>query len=578
MNAERLLALYERVAEAPDAITRLRRFILDLAVRGKLVPQDSQDEPASELLKRIAQEKARLVKAGEIRKPKPLAPLERADTPLVEETPGWHWVRLGSVATLITKGSTPTSYGHAYTDQGVNFIKVESIRNSQIRREDITSFISAETNEFLSRSRLEEGDILFSIAGSIGTCAVVSATVLPANTNQALAIIRGTHVVFSNRFLLNALRSSVSNSIQILARGGAMNNVSLEDIHNFVVPVPPLAEQHRIVAKVDELMALCDQLKAARQEREALRDRLAAASLVRLNAPDPETFQSDARFTLNALPALTTRPNQIKQLRQTILNLAVRGKLVPQDPNDEPAATLSERLAKKFAKEPIGIGRGRRSEIVAGLIEKAPYLVPSGWLWVRMGDLGETNIGLTYSPVEISSAGIPVLRSNNIQAGKIHLSDLVRVTSKPKPSAMVSEGDLLICARNGSRSLVGKAAIIERLSEPMAFGAFMAIFRSPVNRYLHLFLSSPVFRQVIDEVNTNTINQITQANLRSTLISLPPLAEQHRIVAKVDELMALCDRLEASLTTSDQTRTRLLEATLAEALAPASISEMESAE
>jgi type I restriction enzyme S subunit len=112
----------------------------------------------------------------------------------------------------------------------------------------------------------------------------------------------------------------------------------------------------------------------------------------------------------------------------------------------------------------------------------------------------------------------------------------------------------------------------------MAFGAFMAIFRSPVNRYLHLFLSSPVFRQVIDEVNTNTINQITQANLRSTLISLPPLAEQHRIVAKVDELMALCDRLEASLTTSDQTRTRLLEATLAEALAPASISEMEAAE
>ena len=285
MNAERLLALYERVAEAPDAIARLRRFILDLAVRGKLVPQDPNDEPASELLKRIAQEKARLVKAGEIRKPKLLAPLERADTPLVKETPGWHWVRLGSVATLITKGSTPTSYGHAYTDQGVNFIKVESIRNSQIRREDIKSFISPETNEFLSRSKLEEGDFLFSIAGSIGTCAVVSSTVLPANTNQALAIIRGTHVVFSNRFLLNALRSSVSNSIQILARGGAMNNVSLEDIHNFVVPVPPLAEQHRIVAKVDELMALCDRLEASLTTSDQTRTRLLEATLAEALTP-----------------------------------------------------------------------------------------------------------------------------------------------------------------------------------------------------------------------------------------------------------------------------------------------------
>jgi type I restriction enzyme S subunit len=183
-----------------------------------------------------------------------------------------------------------------------------------------------------------------------------------------------------------------------------------------------------------------------------------------------------------------------------------------------------------------------------------------------MGELGETNIGLTYSPNDLSNNGIPVLRSNNVRDGRIVLDELVRVVQMPKPSVMVNEGDMLICARNGSRALVGKAAIIPHLPEPMAFGAFMAIFRSPINPYLHLFLTSPIFREVIDEVNTNTINQITQANLRSTLVPLPPLAEQHRIVAKVDELMALCDRLEASLTTSDQTRTRLLEATLTEAL------------
>jgi len=134
---------------------------------------------------------------------------------------------------------------------------------------------------------------------------------------------------------------------------------------------------------------------------------------------------------------------------------------------------------------------------------------------------------------------------------------------------MVNNGDILICARNGSRALVGKAAIIESLPEPMAFGAFMAIFRSPLNRYLHKFLTSPIFRQVLDEVNTNTINQITQGNLRSTLVPLPPFEEQRRIVDKVDELMALCDQLEASITTGEQTRSRLLEAVLHQALEPA---------
>jgi type I restriction enzyme S subunit len=570
MNAERLLALYKRVAEAPDAIARLRRFILDLAVRGKLVPQDPQDEPASELLKRIAKEKARLVKAGEIRIPKTVPLLFEAPYPI---PPNWQWSKLSEIGILNPRNTAADLLETSFVPMPMIAADYGLAHQHEVRpwgeiKKGYTHFAEGDVGLAKITPCFENGKsaVFRNLTGGIGAGTTELHIVRPlfADQDYILLFLKSPHFI--------------QTGIPKMTGTAGQKRVPTEYFAYSPFPLPPLAEQHRIVAKVDELMALCDQLEAARQEREARRDRLAAASLARLNAPDPETFQSDARFTLEALPALTTRPNQIKQLRQTILNLAVRGKLVPQDPNDEPAATLSERLAKKFAKEPIGIGRGRRSEIVAGLIEKAPYLVPSGWLWVRMGDLGETNIGLTYSPVEISSAGIPVLRSNNIQAGKIHLSDLVRVTSKPKPSAMVSEGDLLICARNGSRSLVGKAAIIERLSEPMAFGAFMAIFRSPVNRYLHLFLSSPVFRQVIDEVNTNTINQITQANLRSTLISLPPLAEQHRIVAKVDELMALCDRLEASLTTSDQTRTRLLEATLAEALAPASISEMESAE
>jgi type I restriction enzyme S subunit len=276
----------------------------------------------------------------------------------------------------------------------------------------------------------------------------------------------------------------------------------------------------------------------------------------------------NAERLLQSYERIADAPDAIARLRRFILDLAVRGKLVPQDANDEPAEVLHAQLAKRFAEHPSAKGRGRRSEIAAGLIDQPPYASPAGWLWVRMGELGETNIGLTYSPNDLCADGIPVLRSNNVQEGKIALDDLVRVRSEPKPSVMVHQGDMLICARNGSRALVGKAALIDRLPEPMAFGAFMAIFRSPINPYLHMFLTSPVFRQVIDEVNTNTINQITQANLRSTLVPLPPLAEQHRIIAKVDELMGLCDRLEAARAGRETVRDRLAAVGLARLNAP----------
>jgi len=172
--------------------------------------------------------------------------------------------------------------------------------------------------------------------------------------------------------------------------------------------------------------------------------------------------------------------------------------------------------------------------------------------------------GLTYTPSDVADTGIPVLRSNNIQDGKLDLSDLKRVDVQVKESVLVQEGDLLICARNGSKALVGKTALITNLSEPMAFGAFMAIFRSRFNQYLLSFINSPLFRKMIDEVNTMTINQITQDNLRSTLCPLPPLPEQLRIVAKIDQLMMLCNTLEQRIDVANRKQTELLDAVMAQ--------------
>ena len=155
------------------------------------------------------------------------------------------------------------------------------------------------------------------------------------------------------------------------------------------LPPPPLAEQHRIVAKVDELMALCDRLEAARAEREATRDRLATASLARLNAPDPDPamFQHDVAFALNNLAPLTTRPDQIKALRQTILNLAVRGKLVPQDPNDEPASELLKRTCDLSKRQPkTGTMCGKRRPPVDSSNALLTWTI--GWTWARFPQVG----------------------------------------------------------------------------------------------------------------------------------------------------------------------------------------------
>lgn len=262
------------------------------------------------------------------------------------------------------------------------------------------------------------------------------------------------------------------------------------------------------------------------------------------------------------LPLLAGAPNGIKKLRELILELAVRGKLVPQDPNDEPASELLKRIAQEKARLVVDGSTKKQKQLPGIAQDETPFDVPAGWCWVRMGAVGETNIGLTYSPSDVGDIGIPVLRSSNVQKGQVDLSDLVRVDLLVKESALVQEGDLLICARNGSKALVGKTAMISNLTEPMAFGAFMAIFRSRLNPYLLRFINSPLFRKVIDDVNTTTINQITQNNLRTTLLPLPPLAEQHRLVAKIDELMALCDRLEAQQADAESAHAHLVQALL----------------
>jgi type I restriction enzyme S subunit len=574
MNAERLLALYERVAEAPDAIARLRRFILDLAVRGKLVPQDPNDEPASELLKRIAKEKARLG----IRNQK--VPLKTDEVPF-ELPVGWSWSRIGEVCSKTGSGSTPRGGKDVYKPSGVPFLRSQNVYDDGLRLNDV-AYIDLATHERMSSTRVAPGDLLLNITGgSMGRCCLVPSDFNDANVSQHVAIMRvalkGIEAFLHRLVLSPYFQAFVFDEQTGAGRGGLPKN----RMDVIAVALPPIAEQHRIVSKVDELMALCDQLEAARQEREARRDRLAAASLARLNAPDPETFQSDARFALDALPALTTRPNQIKQLRQTILNLAVRGKLVPQDPNDEPASELLQRIAKEKARL-VKEGKAKRQDVLPEIdLHQSPFELPARWAWGRFPELGTFGRGKSKHRPRNDPALFDGGEHLMIQTGDVARSQGVIETYTSKyndfglsQSFKWPKGTLCI-------TIAANIADSGILSFDACFpDSVVGFVPSPIfenARYFEYFVRTAK-ANLLEFAPATAQKNINLEILTQVLIPLPPLAEQHRIVAKVDELMVLCDRLEACLTTSNQTRTRLLEATLAEALAPASVSEMEAAE
>jgi type I restriction enzyme S subunit len=540
MNAERLLALYERVAEAPDAIARLRRFILDLAVRGKLVPQDPNDEPASELLKRIAKEQ-----------------IDKAALPR-----GWHRAKVGSILDF---------------QYGKGLKAAERLDEGPVPVFGSNGIVGFTDEPLTARPSI--------IVGRKGSAGALNLCDGPSWTTDVAYFVEAPSFL-DLRFLLSALASL---DLDKLGKG-VKPGLSRSEAYEQVLALPPLAEQHRIVAKVDELMALCDQLEAARQERESRRDRLAAASLARLNAPDPETFQSDARFILNALPALTTRPNQIKQLRQTILNLAVRGKLVPQDPSNEPASELLKRIAKEKARL-VKAGEVKKEKPLEPItVENQPFNLPQSWSWVRLDFLSRL-ITKGSSPkwqgVNYVNAddGILFITSENVGNHELRkLDDLKYVESRFRdiePRSMLRRGDILMNLVGAS---IGRTAIYNldaeaNINQAVALIRLVEISDGPLVRYLLQYLNSPTaIESMLGSRVITAQPNMSLTDTREFPIPLPPLAEQHRIVAKVDELMALCDRLEASLTTSNQTRTRLLEATLAEALAPASISEMEAAE
>ncbi len=600
MNRELLLQHFDRISEAPEAIPRLRRFILDLAVRGKLVEQDSADEPASELLKRIQAEKERLgftQRRNDAKKGKNGGD-SRCDVAALRETAfdlpvGWEWVRLGEICSKTGSGSTPRGGKDAYLKAGVPFLRSQNVYDDGLRLHGV-AYISDETHKQMQGTAVLPDDLLLNITGgSIGRCAHVSKAFTTGNINQHVAILRLALVELSAFTHTTVLSPYFQNQIFSSLTGAGREGLPKNKMDEIVVPFPPLAEQHRIVAKVDELMALCDQLEAERNQREAHRDKLVAASLQQLAEASPPPWRgrdrvggklaehtlSEASPTpqppplgprwsvkgggallepvfLQNFPRLTTKPEHIKQLRQTILNLAVRGKLVEQDPNDEPAGELLKRIQadkERLVKE----GKYRGSTAVKAISPDAvPFKIPSGWVCAQFGQ------------IIISRDGerIPVSKEERNLRPKIY--DYYGASGViDKIDSFLFDKPLLLIGEDG-------ANLINR-STPIAF---IARGKYWVNNHAHVLdgISEEFLRYI--ELHINAIDlkryvtgtaqpKMNQAKMNSIPIALPPLAEQHRIVAKVDQLMSLCDQLETQLTTTTADSRRLLETVLRDALA-----------
>ena len=553
MNADRLLAFYERIADAPYAITRLRRFILNLAVRGKLVEQDPNDEPASELLKRIATKKARLVKTRKTKSRDVLNGVNSDEFPFGIPA-AWCWVRFGNIADY-SAGRTPSRNEPSFWNSGDRaWVSIADMKDGETLTSTKETVTKKAARQVFGAEPEQVGTIIMSFKLTIGKIARLG---IPAYHNEAIISIRP---------YVSDLDSHLFKVLPIFARQGntkgAIKGATLnrKSISNILIPLPPLVEQRRIVAKVDELMALCDRLEVARAEREATRDRLSAASLARLNAPDLDstTFRNHAAFVLENFAPLTTRLNQIKALRQTIHNLAVRGKLVKQDSVDEPASELLKRITEDKKLRAVS-ARDRRAGPVEP-IDSAEMLydLPSSWVWVSFGD------------ITISRDGerVPVSKAEREQRAKVYdyygasgIIDKIDGYLFDKPLILIGEDGANLINRSTAIAFIARgkywvnnhAHVLDGLNEDYL-------------RYLELFINATDLKPFVTGTAQPKMNQ---AKMNSIPVALPPLAEQHRIVAKVDGLLALCDRLKASLGSADTTRHRLLESLLQDALEPA---------
>ena len=546
-------------------IKKLRELILELAVRGKLVPQDPNDEPASELLKRIAAEKAELVKQGKIKKQKPLPEISEEEKPF-ELPDGWEWTTLTRIAEINPKIDVSDD------EQEISFIPMPLIS---------TKFDGSHEFEIKKWKDVKKGYTHF----ANGDIAIAKIT--PCFENSKAAIFSGLkngigvgttelHVarpfsdIINRKYLLLNFKSPnflKSGESQMTGSAG-QKRVPRFFFENNPIPFPPLQEQERIIIRFTQLMSLCDQLEQQSLTSLDAHQQLVETLLGTLTDSQnvEELAENWARISEHFDTLFTTEAS-VDALKQTILQLAVMGKLVPQDPNDEPASELLKRIAQKKAQL-VKEGKIKKQKPLPPISdEEKPFELPEGWEWCRLGSIYNFLNGYAFKSEWFTSVGLRLLRNANIAHGVTNWKDVVHI-----PNDMISDFENYILSENDivislDRPIINtglKYAIISKSDLPCLLLQRVAKFKNYANTvsnsFLTIWLQSYFFINSIDPGRSNGVPHISTKQLEMTLFPLLLQSEQDRIISKTDELIQTCNKLKYIIKTAKQTQLHLADA------------------
>ena len=554
IDQETFFENFTHIADAPNGVKKLRELILQLAVRGKLVPQDPNDEPAAKLLERIRAEKARLEKDKKIRKSDDMPPLSVDETPY-EMPSGWEWVRLKTIS---------RDCGQKVPDKQFTYIDVSAIDNSNGAIANPT-ILAPHDAPSRARKLVELGTVIYStVRPYLLNIAVIENIIEPEPiASTAFAILHPLGNI-SNKYLFWWLRSpDFIAFVESKMLGVAYPAINDSQFFSGLFPLPPIAEQQRIVAKVDQLMALCDELEAKQQRSHSKLTRLNNAVLDRLTSACDESESLPAwELVRDNFDLLYTTPATIAKLRQSILQLAVQGKLVPQDPNDEPASVLLTKI-KAEKEQLVKEKKIRKSEPLPPVtIEEVPYELPLGWKWVRFIDVA--NIASNLVKPE-SYQDLPHVAPDNIEkfTGRLLSYRSVHEDGVTSSNHLFFSGQVLY---SKIRPNLSKVTMIDFDGLCSADMYPIDVYISP--RYiLHYMLSTTFLDMAVKKDTRVAMPKINQEELNRILVPICPSPEQNRIVVKVDQIMALCDTLEARLTKSQAKAEKLTSAAVQTLLA-----------
>lgn len=564
-----LVRQFELLATAAGGASRLRELILTLAVQGKLVPQDPNDEPAAALLRRIQEEKDRLVAAGKLKRDKVNPTVAMKDAPYALPD-SWVWSRLGAVAKKITDGTHHSPANFATGD--FKYLSAKNIKSWGIDLTDVTYVPSSVHQEIYSRCDPEYGDILYIKDGATTGVLTVNTLTEQFSLLSSVGVVKPSCGVTSAYLALLMRSPFFYQAMRDGMTGVAITRVTLSKLGAALVPLPPLAEQSRIVARVDELMRLCDALEAKGRLEAEQHARLLSTLLGTLtDSSTPEELAANWQRVADHFDLLLDRSEAIDALEQTILQLAVRGLLVRQDPSDESASELVQRI-RSYRDEQVKSGLAKRERPFTPLSEAdLPFELPTGWEWIRFDDLIEPAKPISYGvlvPGPDIDRGVPFVR----------IADLSLTDPPVKPEKSISaevDAQYQRTRLEGGEILMGVVGSIGKLgvAPPSWAGANIAraICRIvPVGLvdygFVLLLLQSQFMRESFAG-DTRTLAQPTLnvGLIRSSATPLPPIAEQARIVARFTEIRRICADLRQRLERSSTTQASLADALIEQA-------------